>query len=160
MLDFFASWWCPLPPQNIFFGATGDVKLGDFGLAKFNAALPEEGGGLPEVLSPGGHAAAGAAAPGGHLASASGEASGVLGTSYYISPEIADGWASYDEKVGGGGRVVGQAPVAHTLCRGRAGQAAIAVGAGQGRQCRTAGSRRVWLLQQRRASPGSRQGCC
>ena len=27
------------------------------------------------------------------------ELTGIIGTSYYISPEIANGWASYDDKV-------------------------------------------------------------
>lgn len=30
------------------------------------------------------------------------DVTGVCGTGFYISPEIANGWASYDEKVGAG----------------------------------------------------------
>ena len=37
--------------------------------------------------------------PNTHAAAVASEASGVLGTSFYISPEIANGWPQYDNKV-------------------------------------------------------------
>jgi translation initiation factor 2-alpha kinase 4 len=67
------------------------------GLAKYNH---DSGGGEPDP-SP-----APAGGPHGHWGSAGGAASaqlseptGLVGTSYYISPEISQGWASYDARV-------------------------------------------------------------
>lgn len=83
-----------LKPANVFFGSKGDIKLGDFGLAK------EVGDSGPAALEAGFTSGAllhnGGA---GSVRASASEASGVLGTSYYISPEIRDGWARYDEKV-------------------------------------------------------------
>ncbi|KIZ01806.1 putative serine/threonine-protein kinase GCN2 [Monoraphidium neglectum] len=110
-----------LKPANIFYDSQGQVKLGDFGLAKFNhsASGAADDPAAPGLGSPShahrnshaGAAAAAGGAGGGDLlgaaaaaAAASGtagpsERTGVCGTSWYISPEIANGWASYDEKV-------------------------------------------------------------
>ncbi|PSC69649.1 putative serine threonine-kinase GCN2 isoform B [Micractinium conductrix] len=77
-----------LKPANTFLDSQGNVKLGDFGLAKYNTE-----GSDPEP-SPGGL--------GGPAAAASilfSDTTGLVGTSYYISPEIREGWASYDAKV-------------------------------------------------------------
>ncbi|KAI8469455.1 MAG: hypothetical protein J3K34DRAFT_459347 [Monoraphidium minutum] len=113
-----------LKPANIFYDSQGQVKLGDFGLAKFNHPAPAADGapaaavpGSPSHLAGRGTGAAGPGAGGALLgaaaaaaaaAAASGtlglsERTGVCGTSWYISPEIANGWASYDEKARGGG---------------------------------------------------------
>ena len=82
-----------LKPDNIFVGTSGDVKLGDFGLARFTGAsnLPEE---LDELRREEREAELAQ-----HLAAEISENTGVIGTSYYISPEIVQGWASYDDRV-------------------------------------------------------------
>lgn len=103
------------------------VKLGDFGLAKFHTqqdadaaavAAAAAASGAPALstattatataaagvgLGPGAAAGVGADAMppvvSGPAQPPGSERTGVCGTSYYISPEIANGWASYDEKV-------------------------------------------------------------
>ncbi|KXZ55244.1 hypothetical protein GPECTOR_3g384 [Gonium pectorale] len=112
-----------LKPANIFYGANGEIKLGDFGLAKFHSSSPTDeaqGAALGAAAAGGaaaGAAAAGAAAPAGPapgrgnswVAGGGGngpgdgtgpsERTGVCGSYFYISPEIKNGWARYDEKV-------------------------------------------------------------
>ncbi|CAD7701489.1 unnamed protein product [Ostreobium quekettii] len=83
-----------LKPANIFYGPGGDIKLGDFGLAKFISGQGER---APDGLdfdknvpsSPYGQAPS----------SVPSEMTGVCGTSFYISPEIQENWAHYDNKV-------------------------------------------------------------
>ncbi|CAL8462314.1 g1847 [Coccomyxa elongata] len=87
-----------LKPANIFYDARGDIKLGDFGLAKF-ASVPDtegESGELDAQCASG--IRAGAQADSQH-GSALAETTGRVGTSFYISPEVANGWARYDDKV-------------------------------------------------------------
>ncbi|XP_006443036.2 eIF-2-alpha kinase GCN2 [Citrus clementina] len=72
-----------LTPNNIFFDARNDIKIGDFGLAKFlkleqldqDAAFPTDTGGV------------------------SVDGTGQVGTYFYTAPEIEQGWPKIDEKV-------------------------------------------------------------
>ncbi|KAL6780346.1 hypothetical protein ACKKBF_B13520 [Auxenochlorella protothecoides x Auxenochlorella symbiontica] len=82
-----------LKPANIFYDAKGEIKLGDFGLAKLAGS---DLGAEPLEGPPG---AAAGPAPGSLGKMEAAEHTTQVGTSYYISPEIADGWASYDERV-------------------------------------------------------------
>jgi translation initiation factor 2-alpha kinase 4 len=75
-----------LKPANIFFDARGDVRLADFGLARF-----VEGGGSGE------DGAAGSTPtlrPG-----AGADVTSGVGTAAYLSPEVEEGWPSYDDRV-------------------------------------------------------------
>lgn len=71
-----------LTPNNIFFDARNDIKIGDFGLAKFleleqldhDAALPTDTAGV------------------------SMDGTGLVGTYFYTAPEIEQGWPKIDEK--------------------------------------------------------------
>lgn len=80
------------------------------GLAKFNhpssatddpsAPAPPAPGSPPRGAGAGGALLGAAAAAAASGTAGPSERTGVCGTSWYISPEIANGWASYDEKVG------------------------------------------------------------
>ncbi|KAJ6741180.1 EIF-2-ALPHA KINASE GCN2 [Salix purpurea] len=71
-----------LTPNNIFFDARNDIKIGDFGLAKFleleqldhDTALPTDTAGV------------------------SMDGTGQVGTYFYTAPEIEQGWPKIDEK--------------------------------------------------------------
>ncbi|KAF2322118.1 hypothetical protein GH714_006971 [Hevea brasiliensis] len=71
-----------LTPSNIFFDARNDIKIGDFGLAKFlkleqldhDPTLPTEASGV------------------------SIDGTGQVGTYFYTAPEIEQGWPKIDEK--------------------------------------------------------------
>ncbi|KAJ8905115.1 hypothetical protein NDN08_001625 [Rhodosorus marinus] len=68
-----------LKPTNIFFSTAGDIKVGDFGLARTvttHTAEPSERGGEPRSQ--------------GILIPASGELSGAVGTTHYRAPELED----------------------------------------------------------------------
>lgn len=73
-----------LTPSNIFFDARNDIKIGDFGLAKFltleqleqdSAFLTDTGGVSVDVTG-----------------------TGQVGTYFYTAPEIEQGWPKIDEK--------------------------------------------------------------
>ncbi|XP_052733994.1 eIF-2-alpha kinase GCN2 isoform X3 [Vigna angularis] len=71
-----------LTPNNIFFDARNDIKIGDFGLAKF-LKLEQ----LDQDV--------------GHTADATGvsiDGTGQVGTYFYTAPEIEQGWPKIDEK--------------------------------------------------------------
>ncbi|XP_062173288.1 eIF-2-alpha kinase GCN2 isoform X4 [Alnus glutinosa] len=71
-----------LTPNNIFFDARNDIKIGDFGLAKFlkleqldqDPGYPSDAAGLPA------------------------DGTGQVGTYFYTAPEIEQGWPKIDEK--------------------------------------------------------------
>lgn len=85
-----------LKPANVFLDDNGDVKLGDFGLAKFNVSDQDEqlySDPLP-VITPTDRSRHNKL-PG----AVSSDVTGVCGTSFYISPEIEAHSDSYDGKV-------------------------------------------------------------
>uniref|UniRef100_A0A1J3D0H7 non-specific serine/threonine protein kinase n=1 Tax=Noccaea caerulescens TaxID=107243 RepID=A0A1J3D0H7_NOCCA len=69
-------------PNNIFFDARNDVKIGDFGLAKFLKLeqLDQDGGVSTDVAGSGV------------------DSTGQAGTYFYTAPEIEQGWPKIDEK--------------------------------------------------------------
>lgn len=71
-----------LTPNNIFFDARNDIKIGDFGLAKFlkREQLEQEQTFTSEVPS------------------VSIDGTGQVGTYFYTAPEIEQGWPKIDEK--------------------------------------------------------------
>ncbi|OMO57620.1 hypothetical protein CCACVL1_25734 [Corchorus capsularis] len=72
-----------LTPNNIFFDARNDIKIGDFGLAKFlRFEQVEQDGGFPT-----------------DTAGVSVDGTGQVGTYFYTAPEIEQGWPKIDEKV-------------------------------------------------------------
>lgn len=82
-----------LKPANIFYGSGGDIKLGDFGLAKF---ISSQGDNVTEGTD---NERSAPSSPQGPKASIPIDMTGVCGTSFYMSPEIEQGWANYDNKV-------------------------------------------------------------
>ncbi len=74
-----------LKPANIFYDARGDIKLGDFGLAKFASVPDTEGETGEHDAQFAGGTRAGAQADSQH-GSALAETTGRVGTSFYISP--------------------------------------------------------------------------
>ncbi|WRX21527.1 Protein kinase domain - like 10 [Theobroma cacao] len=72
-----------LTPNNIFFDARNDIKIGDFGLAKFlRFEQVDQDGGFP-IDTPG----------------VSVDGTGQVGTYFYTAPEIEQEWPRIDEKV-------------------------------------------------------------
>ncbi|KAL5703428.1 non-specific serine/threonine protein kinase [Ranunculus cassubicifolius] len=71
-----------LTPNNIFFDARNDIKIGDFGLAKFLKLEQLD-------LEPSFPAETGVSMDG----------TGQVGTYFYTAPEIEQGWPKIDEKV-------------------------------------------------------------
>ncbi|XVF29350.1 hypothetical protein REPUB_Repub15cG0113100 [Reevesia pubescens] len=72
-----------LTPNNIFFDARNDIKIGDFGLAKFlRFEQVDQDGGFPTDIT-----------------GVSGDGTGQVGTYFYTAPEIEQGWPKIDEKV-------------------------------------------------------------
>ncbi|XP_030527884.1 eIF-2-alpha kinase GCN2 isoform X3 [Rhodamnia argentea] len=71
-----------LTPNNIFFDARDDIKIGDFGLAKFLKLeqLDQDPGFLTETTG------------------VSIDGTGQVGTYFYTAPEIEQGWPKIDEK--------------------------------------------------------------
>ncbi|XP_010469354.1 PREDICTED: eIF-2-alpha kinase GCN2 isoform X1 [Camelina sativa] len=69
-------------PNNIFFDARNDIKIGDFGLAKFLKLeqLDQDGGVSMDVAGSGV------------------DSTGQAGTYFYTAPEIEQGWPKIDEK--------------------------------------------------------------
>eukprot|EP00850_Spirogloea_muscicola_P003239 SM000013S26408 [mRNA] locus=s13:225121:235378:+ [translate_table: standard] len=75
-----------LTPSNVFFDTRGDIKIGDFGLAKFNNLEPFE---VESSLRRAGDAEK----------SESSMLTGQVGTYLYTAPEIEQGWPHIDDKV-------------------------------------------------------------
>ncbi|XVF65555.1 hypothetical protein PTKIN_Ptkin09bG0258400 [Pterospermum kingtungense] len=72
-----------LTPNNIFFDARNDIKIGDFGLAKFlRFEQVDQDGGFPT-----------------DTIGVSVDGTGQIGTYFYTAPEIEQGWPKIDEKV-------------------------------------------------------------
>ncbi|XP_058730031.1 eIF-2-alpha kinase GCN2 isoform X2 [Vicia villosa] len=71
-----------LTPSNIFFDARNDIKIGDFGLAKFLK--------LEQVDQDSAHLA--------DTIGVSIDGTGQVGTYFYTAPEIEQGWPKIDEK--------------------------------------------------------------
>ncbi|XP_050237408.1 eIF-2-alpha kinase GCN2 isoform X2 [Mercurialis annua] len=72
-----------LTPNNIFFDARNDVKIGDFGLAKFLKFEQLDQDGTLSLDTTG----------------VSTDRTGQVGTYFYTAPEIEQGWPKIDEKV-------------------------------------------------------------
>ncbi|KAK3204428.1 hypothetical protein Dsin_018474 [Dipteronia sinensis] len=71
-----------LTPNNIFFDARNDIKIGDFGLAKFlKLEQLDQDAGFPTDTT-----------------GISADGTGQVGTYFYTAPEIEQGWPKIDEK--------------------------------------------------------------
>ena len=98
-----------LKPANVFLDDHGDVKLGDFGLAKFDVSAPIDAthsrsvqassSDAPQELAAAAAAIAVTAVSGNDIPVSVSDWTGVCGTSFYISPEIEGNAESYDGKV-------------------------------------------------------------
>ncbi|KAI8816832.1 kinase-like domain-containing protein [Fimicolochytrium jonesii] len=77
-----------LKPSNVFLDASGNVKIGDFGLALSR----EDEGGLPKVVLNGMDGSTGSLDPEGSF-------TGEVGTPVYVAPEIVSGHGKYNSKV-------------------------------------------------------------
>ncbi|CAI0541132.1 unnamed protein product [Linum tenue] len=73
-----------LTPNNIFFDARNEIKIGDFGLAKF-LMLEQVDHEAPLPLDP--------------TTGVSVDGTGQIGTYFYTAPEIEQGWPKINEKV-------------------------------------------------------------